>query len=340
MSATSYLLFFFSALGVFNGLLLASWLVFRQNKQVGDNWLAMLLLLLCIRIGKSVAFYFTPSLDKNILQLGLTACFLIGPCIYAYITHQTRLGMLNAIAKWTFASLVMFIVVLGIVYPYKTHLELWQYWVYRGSSYLWLVCLLLSFFHYREKIQQFKGQRQALITDKPLIVLMGGSLIWLAYFTASYTSYIMGALSFSLTLYLSVLTLFKAPKEPPLKNNKYANNKLTDVQVNAYSNALEQLINEECIYTDPQLSLPRLAKRLGIPHTLLSQLLNDHYQMNFKQYINTQRVTFAQTLLLAEPNTSIDDIAEQSGFSSSSTFYSAFKHKTGMTPNRYRTAKL
>jgi len=56
MSATSYLLFFFSALGVFNGLLLASWLVFRQNKQVGDNWLAMLLLLLCIRIGKSVAF--------------------------------------------------------------------------------------------------------------------------------------------------------------------------------------------------------------------------------------------------------------------------------------------
>lgn len=150
----------------------------------------------------------------------------------------------------------------------------------------------------------------------------------------------MGALSFSLTLYLSILTLLKTSKVQPQESTKYANNKLTNNQINAYSNALEQLINEECIYTDPQLSLPRLAKRLGMPHTLLSQLLNDHYQMNFKQYINTQRVTFAQKLLLAEPNTSIDDIAEQSGFSSSSTFYSAFKHKTGMTPNRYRTAKL
>lgn len=234
----------------------------------------------------------------------------------------------------------MFIVVMGIVYPYKTHLELWQYWGYRGSSYLWLVCLLLSFFHYREKIQQLKGQWQVSITDKPLIVLMGGSLIWLAYFTASYTSYIMGALSFSLTLYLSILTLLKTSKVQPQESTKYANNKLTGNQITAYSNALEQLINEERIYTDPQLSLPRLVKRLGMPHTLLSQLLNDHYQMNFKQYINSQRVTFAQTLLLAEPNTSIDDIAEQSGFSSSSTFYSAFKHKTGMTPNRYRTAKL
>ncbi|GEK54488.1 hypothetical protein PES01_13330 [Pseudoalteromonas espejiana] len=62
--------------------------------------------------------------------------------------------------------------------------------------------------------------------------------------------------------------------------------------------------------------------------------------MNFKQYVNSLRVACAKELLLARPNTSIDDIAEQSGFSAPSTFYNAFKQQTGLTPNKYRALNL
>ncbi len=340
MSASAYFLFFFSSLGVFNALILTSWLLFRENKQTSDGWLAILLLLLSVRIGKSVAFYFTPGLDKNILQLGLTACFLIGPCLLAYIAQELKLSTLNHITKWSFIGLSTVIVMIGIVFSYSNYLELWQFWIYRGSSYLWLLCLLLGFYFYALHIKQCKTQWRDLFTDRAFVTLVGVALIWFAYFTASYTSYIMGALSFSLVVYLSLLMLFKRAQKQPEQAQKYANNKLTDTQIKHYSCALDELISQQKVYTDLQLSLPRLSKRLGISHTLLSQLLNDHYQMNFKQYINAQRVVHAQALLLSQPNASIDDIAEQSGFSASSTFYSAFKQQTGLTPNRFRTTKL
>lgn len=348
MSATAYLLFFFSSLGVFNGFILASWILTRANKQPGDNWLAVLLLLISIRIGKSVAFYFTPDLSKNILQLGLTACVLIGPCLVTYLVYKEKIRSLEHTAKWFLIGLTVAIVILGIVFPYNTYLDLWQNWVFRGSSLLWLLCLFTGCYLYRERIQSLSGQWHKLLTDKAFITIIGSSLIWLAYFTASYTSYIMGALSFTLILYLSVLILLKPLSKhqveplaaPRVEADKYANNKLTDSQTEQYSATLNQLMANEQLFIDPQLSLPRLAKRLGMSHTTLSQLLNDHYQMNFKQYINSQRVLLAQKLLVEQPNASIDHIAEQSGFSASSTFYSAFKQQTGVTPNRFRTAKL
>jgi AraC-like DNA-binding protein len=340
MITTSYLLFFFSALGVFNGVMLSVWLLTRKNSQRGDFWLALLLLLLSVRIGKSVAFYFIPDLDKSILQLGLTACLLIGPCLIAYVAHLVSANSILSKVKLVFSVLIAAIVILGIVYPYSAHLDLWQYWIYRGSSYVWLVCLLWGFYLYKSQIKGWRVHWRRHVTDKGFVTLVGSSLIWFVYYTASYTSYIMGALCFSLILYLSLLSVLRTNQKQPEELKKYANNKLTESQIENYSLVLDELMEKERLYLDSQLTLPRLAKRLSIPHTLLSQLLNAQYQMNFKQYINSQRIELAQKLLLEQPNASVEDIAEQSGFVASSTFYSAFKNQTGLTPNRFRTANL
>lgn len=340
MNVTAYFLFFFSSLGVFNGLVLATWLLFREKKHPGNAWLAILLLLLCVRIGKSIAFYFMPNLDKSILQLGLSACFLIGPCIVVYIIHQLQMSSSKALAKWAFISLTILVVTIGIVFPYHTYLELWQVWVFKTSSYLWFICLLFGFYLYRKKIKRLTDHWKSLCTDKGFVTLVGGSLICLAYFSASYTSYIMGALSFTLILYLSLVVFINAQSIEPVAVEKYANNKLATKKIEQYSQTLDDLMNNERLFRDPQLTLPRLAKRLSVPHTVLSQLLNDHYQMNFKQYVNSLRITLAKELLIEQPNATIDDISEQCGFSASSTFYNAFKQQTGVTPNRFRTSNL
>ncbi|MAD89269.1 MAG: DNA-binding protein [Pseudoalteromonas sp.] len=342
MSASSHLLFFFSSLGAFNGLLLALFLLLKKDKQATDNWLAILLILLSVRIGKSVAFYFTPTLDKSILQLGLTACLLIGPCILAYIAQSTLNKLIMRRLTTTLSCFTVATVIIGILFPYQHYLELWQYWIYRGSSYLWLISLVVSSVIYVRKNTHKLALSKHLLTQQPVVVLAGSWLIWVAYFTASYTSYIMGALSFSLVLYLTLLLALKSKwqEKASTTQSKYHNNKLSTEQTTRFSSLLNNLIQTEQVYLDPQLTLPRLAKRMGITHTQLSQLLNDHYQLNFKQFINTQRITKAKESLKAYPEMPVEEVAERCGFSASSTFYSTFKQQTGMTPNQYRTTEI
>lgn len=89
MAITEQLLLMFSALGGLNAWLLAGYFFFRKpapaaEKPVADPLLALLLLMLSLRVLKSVLFYFNPAITKQILQLGLSACALIGPLLFAY----------------------------------------------------------------------------------------------------------------------------------------------------------------------------------------------------------------------------------------------------------------
>ncbi len=61
MEFSAQLLFFFSALGAFNGFLLAVYfLFFAKPKNLINRMLGMLILMLSIRVGKSVFFLVQP----------------------------------------------------------------------------------------------------------------------------------------------------------------------------------------------------------------------------------------------------------------------------------------
>ena len=65
MITSSGLLFFFSGLGVFNGLILAAYfLFFTKKEELAHKLLGLLLLLLSIRIGKSVVYFFYRDLGE------------------------------------------------------------------------------------------------------------------------------------------------------------------------------------------------------------------------------------------------------------------------------------
>lgn len=78
MDSSKELLFFFSALGAFNGIVLSIYFFFFTKKKFLTNYfLGGLLFALSIRIAKSVFVYFNPTLPKMYLQIGLTVCFLL-----------------------------------------------------------------------------------------------------------------------------------------------------------------------------------------------------------------------------------------------------------------------
>ncbi|WP_148638366.1 AraC family transcriptional regulator [Olleya sp. ITB9] len=171
-----------------------------------------------------------------------------------------------------------------------------------------------------------------------LSVFFGVFIIWLAYYTASYTSYILGAFLFSFVFYLSGLLLFYKRKKEfviPLKKEKYANNQIEKDEVNRLLSKLESTLKEQELFKNPNLTLPILAKKINIRPQLLSQLLNNDLNKSFSQFINEYRIEEAKILLNTEPNLKIEIIAEKCGYNSNSTFYTAFKKITNTTPAKY-----
>lgn len=107
---------------------------------------------------------------------------------------------------------------------------------------------------------------------------------------------------------------------------------------NAYYKELCRLLDKAKIYQDPELSLTTVAEKLNIGSTFLSQLVNKLSGNNFSDFINLYRVRDAE-LMLTNPDFSgytILAIGLEAGFNSKSTFYSAFKKHTGITPTMYR----
>lgn len=93
------------------------------------------------------------------------------------------------------------------------------------------------------------------------------------------------------------------------------------------------------LHLDPGLTLPRVARRLGMPQTRLSQLLNDNNQTSFKQYLAQLRVIEAKVRLRKTPPKPLQIVAEEAGFQSMSTFNSAFKKREGITPAAFRATR-
>ena len=331
MTIEIQLLLMLSAFGALNGFLVSGYLFFSAKQQIAWRFLAGMLAMISIRIFKSILFYFNPEMTKWILQLGLSACFLIGPFLYFYVlANKQKLNTL--VISWRLQ--------LAVLLPYTSNNELWQTSIYRIINYTWLLYIGLSVYRARSVLISFcqkpvKPYRQ----DELLMIcaLLGNIVIWFAYHTSSYTSYIVGALSFSLIFLLSsVLVYFRVKPTTEKTPIKYADKQIGEDEVEQSLAKLSLLMEEQKLYQNPNITMPQVAKRIGLPSPKFSQLLNEKLDKSFSLYINEWRIAQAKSVLTSQSNQKMDDLAEQCGFNSSSTFYSVFKKLTGLTPAKYR----
>src|SRR5690606_5142405 len=99
---------------------------------------------------------------------------------------------------------------------------------------------------------------------------------------------------------------------------------------------LKQLLEQEHIYRDENLSLATLAELLGISSHQTSELINTQFDQGFSRLIRHYRVEEARRQLIDEPRASVLSIGLAAGFSSQSNFYAAFREITGETPGQFR----
>lgn len=121
---------------------------------------------------------------------------------------------------------------------------------------------------------------------------------------------------------------------------KYERSSLSEEVEDAVLRKLDQLLVAEKPYLQSDMSLPKLAARLGTSPHHLSQLLNVRLGQRFFDWLATYRIAEAQRLL-QQPETAylkIDEIAERVGYNSPSAFHTAFKRITNQTPAQFRDA--
>lgn len=102
------------------------------------------------------------------------------------------------------------------------------------------------------------------------------------------------------------------------------------------------LLEKKEIFKNPELKLSDVSQLLKTNRTYVSRVVNEELNTNFCELVNSYRVNYAEKLLrisLQSNSLSIAEIAEQSGFSSESSFYRVFKNKKGISPGVYKQLK-
>jgi AraC-like DNA-binding protein len=129
----------------------------------------------------------------------------------------------------------------------------------------------------------------------------------------------------------------KDDREKP-ESEKYQRSTLTPEDAETYAVRLKEVMEEEELYLDCDLTMPDLAKHAEIAPYLVSQVLNGPMHQSFFGFVNSYRISLAKEMM-TDPNArklAIVDLALEVGFKSKSSFYDAFKKVTQMNPTQFK----
>jgi AraC-like DNA-binding protein len=109
-------------------------------------------------------------------------------------------------------------------------------------------------------------------------------------------------------------------------NSRYVNERLERILLFIFKN-----------FDKPDITLEDAAEEAALSKFHFTRFLKKQTGQNFHSYLSMVRISHAEESLI-KTDTSITDIAYQSGFSSLKTFNRVFKIYTGKNPSQYRSA--
>ena len=116
------------------------------------------------------------------------------------------------------------------------------------------------------------------------------------------------------------------------------NDGMENILINRLKPELIQLFTRKKIYTHPDLRITHISEQLKTNRTYISRMINEEFKMNFNEFVNQYRVEEAKAIL-KNPKyrfSTLEEVAEISGFGSLNSFSRIFKEMTGKTPGKYR----
>ena len=120
-----------------------------------------------------------------------------------------------------------------------------------------------------------------------------------------------------------------------VSEQKYLNSSIDDERLKRIAAKVERKVMGEKSYLNPDIDASTLASELGISAHYLSQVFSQEMQTTFYSYINDARIEAAKEALKTSQQ-NVLEVALSVGYNSRSSFYNAFKKRTGMTPSKYK----
>lgn len=362
-------------IGIGISLLLILLLASKEGKTLADKILLVWLLLIACHLSLYV-FSIQPITTNNVhwlLGTSLPFPMLHGPMLYLYTAAMTN--QLPRNRNWIFLHFVPALVVVLFFFPVlvRSAEEKLAFIRSRGEGYqtanlLRIILLQLSGFVYvlwalwllrkhKRNISQEFSYEERINLNWLRYFIYGLAAIWLIIVVTKSDYYIFGAA----TVFIVFLGYFgirqvgifttanlyptaPAPEIPAqvevIENNprrKYASSGVTGEMSREIHQRLVQLMQEEKLFTEPDLSLSILADKINVHPNYLSQVINEIEEKTFFEYINGLRVEeFKRLAALPESRQfTIMSLAYDCGFNSKSSFNKNFKKATGLSPSEY-----
>ena len=338
------ILFFLCSLGVFNGLLVSLYfLFFSKQKRIQNILFGLLVLLLSIRIGKSVYVIFTPREERNLwfIQFGLSACFLIGIALFYYLKASID-NKKSIPKKWKvhFSILFLFIVIVSVFKPYEYYGDFWNTFFVQFIYVVWGGYIVASGLVIKDIFKKLVSRENTTTAELWLItVYIANALIFLAYIIGYFHLYLVGTITFSVVFYVVLIFFLSKNNRDTIFQDipvKYAAKKIENKEAIFLVDKLDKLMKEKQLYKEANVKLLSISKELQITPHKLSQLLNDNIGKSLATFLNDYRVEEAKSLLQEKQNLTLETIGFEAGFSSKSNFYATFKKTVGQTPLQYQ----
>ncbi len=316
-------------IAVTQGFFLGVWLLVKDNRTYGANlFLGMTMLALSLRIGKSLVYYFWSDMSLWGVGIGGAGLWAVGPSLlfYVLVIHGYRIRKAHLVLYLP----SIFMALSAIFFNWRDMHVAYQFGI------LYLMSLpIIGVLIYRKSSILLQKQPLALLT---FVLSIGGAFIY-QIMSDTIESYALGAIFASLLLYainyVLMTTQLNVVKSRSLKKFD------ATVSLEPVLDKIKAQLEEDQLYRRPKLTLSKLSETINEPVYMVRQAIVQLEGKNFNEYINGYRIN--EVIKLLESNNqqyTIEGMALNVGFTSTSSFYEAFKRITDCTPVEYKKKVL
>jgi AraC-like DNA-binding protein len=335
---------------VFLMLLLAGFLFSHSSKRKEANALfAFFLLVTSFDISALFLsdFYATHSVLN---QLRVASVFLQMPFFYFYVKKAcfNDFKLHAKLLLHAFPFLGFAVVFLGKVNLYQ--IDLWYMVSAQAQYYVYMALTFGALHKYKKTYNEghsLQNETYRWLMTTSILFLTGNIFVlFRGVFEALNDFESLSVLNLGISLFgLFVISWFvlKTMRNPELFTsvNEMARPS-GNYEKESFSEEIAQLhafMNTHKPYLEEALTLQELSEKTNIPSKHLSFLINQIIGKHFFDFINAYRIEAAKRLL-KESDFTIQQIMYEVGFNSKSSFNTAFKKNTSLTPSGYRKEKV
>lgn len=351
------LLELFYVIAIVVGLLVSGLLLRKKSNKDANVICAIYIFCLLIPLWNGYVYYNPELSPLSIRVLNLVYPWFFGPCIYLYCKSLYGEGkpLLQSIKHFVVIPVIMALYGLYVFVPeIMSRRAYWLIFNIGFFTHVFGYAFLTAFFliKRRSRIENFYATIDPY-TTKWLSALVYGFIVIFIFDLLLLTVkiadignqrwfsdlFIIGE-----SVYIMILggIALMQPEQllDPHFDNKYKNSSLSRAQAQELAQDLLNRVEKEQWYLESDINLGKMASRLNAANHHLSQVLSEEIGQSFYEFINRHRVNYAKQLLAQNDANfgNILDVAHTVGFNNKSSFNSAFKRFTKLTPSQFRSS--